>query len=78
MKSGGSAESQIDFLDAISKNAATETPLPTFGHRRNIRDRNQRKPPPIANQFALGYTYQDVIGADQDGGCNPFSTESDD
>ena len=29
-------------------------------------DRHSRKPA-IANEFALGYTYQDVLDADQDG-----------
>lgn len=29
-------------------------------------DRNRKKPP-IANEFALGYTYQDVLDADQEG-----------
>jgi dynein light intermediate chain 1, cytosolic len=29
-------------------------------------ERNRRKPP-IANEFALGYTYQDVLDADQEG-----------
>lgn len=35
--------------------------------RRRPPDRGRR--PPIANQFALGYTYQDVLDADQDGTC---------
>ena len=33
-------------------------------------ERNRRKPP-IANEFALGYTYQDVLDADQEGICRP-------
>lgn len=33
---------------------------------RGPQERNRRKPP-IANEFALGYTYQDVLDADQEG-----------
>ena len=28
--------------------------------------------PPIANSFALGYTYYDVLDADQEGSLSPF------
>ena len=52
---GGTPDSQREFLESIS----TET----TGSRR---DRQARKPP-IANQFALGYTYQDVLDADHEG-----------
>jgi len=34
---------------------------------RKIQDRQSSKQPPIANNFALGYTYQDVLDADHEG-----------
>ncbi|KAI1504864.1 dynein light intermediate chain-domain-containing protein [Biscogniauxia marginata] len=52
---GGSVDSQRDFLEALSSNDA----------RRNL-DRQKDKLPPIANSFALGYTYYDVLDADQE------------
>jgi hypothetical protein len=52
---GGSPESQREFLEALSAEDS----------RRN-QDR-QRKQPPIANSFALGYTYHDVLDADHEG-----------
>ncbi|KAI0597222.1 dynein light intermediate chain-domain-containing protein [Biscogniauxia sp. FL1348] len=52
---GGSVDSQRDFLEALSSNEA----------RRNL-DRQKDKLPPIANSFALGYTYYDVLDADQE------------
>ncbi|TGJ83647.1 hypothetical protein E0Z10_g5097 [Xylaria hypoxylon] len=51
---GGSVDSQREFLEALSSN----------GQRRII-DR-QSNLPPIANSFALGYTYYDVLDADQE------------
>ncbi|KAI3326883.1 dynein light intermediate chain-domain-containing protein [Xylariaceae sp. AK1471] len=51
---GGSVDSQREFLEALSNN----------GQRRNM-DR-QINLPPIANSFALGYTYYDVLDADQE------------
>ncbi|KAI0878006.1 dynein light intermediate chain-domain-containing protein [Hypoxylon argillaceum] len=51
---GGSVDSQREFLEALSSN----------GQRRTM-DR-QKNPPPIANSFALGYTYYDVLDADQE------------
>jgi hypothetical protein len=52
---GGTSESQREFLDGLSAEDS----------RRN-QDR-QRKQPPIANNFALGYTYHDVLDADHEG-----------
>lgn len=52
---GGSTESQREFLEALS----------TEDTRRQ--DRQSRKQPPIANNFALGYTYHDVLDADHEG-----------
>lgn len=51
---GGSTESQREFLEALS----------TEDTRRQ--DRQSRKQPPIANNFALGYTYHDVLDADHE------------
>ncbi|KAI1437802.1 dynein light intermediate chain-domain-containing protein [Xylaria sp. CBS 124048] len=50
---GGSVDSQREFLEALSNNG----------------QRNMDRPidlPPIANSFALGYTYYDVLDADQE------------
>ncbi|PSR87261.1 dynein light intermediate chain-domain-containing protein [Coniella lustricola] len=51
---GGSVESQRDFIESLSNNEL----------RRNF-DR-QTKAPPVANQFALGYTYYDLLDADHE------------
>ncbi|KAI1747258.1 dynein light intermediate chain-domain-containing protein [Xylaria castorea] len=51
---GGSVDSQREFLEALSSN----------GQRRNTDGQNGI--PPIANSFALGYTYYDVLDADQE------------
>lgn len=47
-------ESQREFIESLSNNDL----------RRNL-DRN--KIPPVANQFALGYTYYDLLDADHEG-----------
>ncbi|KAI0019977.1 dynein light intermediate chain-domain-containing protein [Xylariomycetidae sp. FL0641] len=52
---GGSVDSQRDFLDQLSNS----------DQRRHL-DRHRDKIPPIANSFALGYTYYDVLDADQE------------
>lgn len=52
---GGTVSSQRDFIEALSNNEM----------RRNI-DRYNSDNPPIANRFALGHTYYDVLDADQD------------
>ena len=52
---GGSPQSQKDLLEILASDS-----------RKNLADR-QKRPPPIANDFALGYTYQDVLDADQEG-----------
>lgn len=51
---GGTVESQRDFLEALSNQA-----------QRRTSDRGS-KLPPVANSFALGYTYYDVLDADQE------------
>ncbi|KAJ3530777.1 hypothetical protein NM208_g9174 [Fusarium decemcellulare] len=50
---GGTPEYQRDFLESLSSSES----------RRNV---DRQKVPPIANNFALGYTYYDVLDADQD------------
>jgi hypothetical protein len=53
---GGSTESQREFLEAMSTDDSRRT-----------QDRQGSKHPPIANNFALGYTYHDVLDADHEG-----------
>ncbi|KAL2369804.1 hypothetical protein RJ035_005453 [Blastomyces gilchristii] len=54
---GGTPDSQREFLETLSSD---ESDPRMHSERRNGRA------PPIANQFALGYTYQDVLDADQE------------
>jgi dynein light intermediate chain 1, cytosolic len=56
---GGTPDSQRDFLESL---ASSES-------RRNF---DRHKIPPVANNFALGYTYYDVLDADQDGALRVF------
>ena len=51
---GGAPSMQREFLETL----ASDSP-------RRTQDR-QRKAPPIANSYALGYTYQDVLDADHE------------
>ncbi|KAL2150129.1 hypothetical protein VTH82DRAFT_7805 [Thermothelomyces myriococcoides] len=51
---GGSVDSQRELFEALSSND------------RRIHDRNASRAPPVANNFALGYTYYDVLDADQE------------
>ncbi|KAL9593392.1 MAG: hypothetical protein Q9219_007573 [cf. Caloplaca sp. 3 TL-2023] len=51
---GGDSELQREFLETLETESSRRTP-----------DR-RRKKPPIANDIALGYTYQDVLDADHD------------
>lgn len=54
---GGSVDSQREFLESLA-----------LDPRRNGLDRQQGiKLPPVANNLALGYTYYDVLDADQEG-----------
>ncbi|UNI13763.1 hypothetical protein JDV02_000475 [Purpureocillium takamizusanense] len=50
---GGTPESQREFLESL---ASSETG----------RHSDRQQSPPVANNFALGYTYYDVLDADQD------------
>lgn len=52
---GGTVDSQREFFESLSNNEL----------RRSF-DRNGYKLPPVANSFALGYTYYDVLDADQE------------
>ncbi|EER27873.1 hypothetical protein CPC735_032090 [Coccidioides posadasii C735 delta SOWgp] len=54
---GGTPESQREFLDTLSSDPS-DPRLPS--------EKKKGKAPPIANQFALGYTYRDVLDADQE------------
>ncbi|KAF2745485.1 dynein [Sporormia fimetaria CBS 119925] len=47
---GGTQETQKNFLESLSTDSPNSKRLP-----------ERAKKPPIANQFALGYTYQDVV-----------------
>jgi dynein light intermediate chain 1 len=53
---GGTTDSQKEFLEALSVDDLRKT-----------QDRQRSKQPPIANNFALGYTYHDVLDADHEG-----------
>lgn len=52
---GGTVDSQREFFESLSANEV----------RRNF-DRQTSRLPPVANSFALGYTYYDVLDADQE------------
>ncbi|CZR63838.1 related to dynein light intermediate chain 2 [Phialocephala subalpina] len=52
---GGTPESQREFLESLSTDES-----------RRAGDRQNSKQPPIANNFALGYTYHDVLDADHE------------
>lgn len=56
---GGTPESQRDFLETLSADTSADPSL--------VNEKRKSKTPPIANQFALGYTYRDVLDADQEG-----------
>ncbi|OLN96614.1 Cytoplasmic dynein 1 light intermediate chain 2 [Colletotrichum chlorophyti] len=52
---GGSPESQGEYIESLSHSS----------EKRSL-DRQSSKTPPVANNFALGYTYYDVLDADQE------------
>ncbi len=52
---GGTVDSQREFVETLSNS-----------HLRRALDRNASRMPPVANSFALGYTYYDVLDADQE------------
>ncbi|KFY26079.1 hypothetical protein V493_04288 [Pseudogymnoascus sp. VKM F-4281 (FW-2241)] len=53
---GGSSDSQKEFLEALSSESSTKRSQGRHGNRK----------PPVANDFALGYTYHDVLDADHE------------
>ena len=55
---GGSPDTQKELLETLAADAPNRP-----------QDRHKRKPA-IANEFALGYTYQDVLDSDQEGKIN--------
>ncbi|KAJ5575954.1 hypothetical protein N7535_002880 [Penicillium sp. DV-2018c] len=57
---GGTPESQREFLDTFSADTSADPSLA------NDKRKGKGKTPPIANQFALGYTYRDVLDADKE------------
>lgn len=54
---GGSPDSQKEFLEALSVDSAAKRGL----------DRHGSRQAPVANNFALGYTYYDVTDTDHEG-----------
>ena len=52
---GGTPETQKEFLEILASDAP-----------KRPQDRHRKKPV-VANDFALGYTYQDVLDADHEG-----------
>ena len=54
-KLGGNPETQREFLSILNPDSPKRT-----------QDKHKKKPI-IANDFALGYTYQDVLDADHEG-----------
>ncbi|KAI9726952.1 MAG: hypothetical protein M1828_000300 [Chrysothrix sp. TS-e1954] len=56
---GGTPDSQRDFLEGLSHSDNPQQRSRNLG-------RSRTKPPPIANRFALGYTYHDIVDADHD------------
>lgn len=56
---GGTPDSQREFLETLSSSDPSNPQLPN--------DKRKGRIPTVANEFALGYTYQDVLDADHDG-----------
>ena len=52
---GGTPDMQKEFLETLTSDTS-----------KRPQDRQKRKPL-VANEFALGYTYQDVLDTDQEG-----------
>lgn len=55
IRTGGTPDTEKEFLASLLSNP-----------RRQM-DRYTKRTPPVANQFALGYTYQDVLDAEHEG-----------
>ncbi|KAI9804395.1 MAG: hypothetical protein M1825_001294 [Sarcosagium campestre] len=54
---GGSPDNQRDFVESLATDPSSV---------RRPADRSTGRIPPLANQYALGYTYRDVLDADQE------------
>jgi hypothetical protein len=54
---GGSSDCQKGFLETLSSDNSAK----------RIQSRHGSKQPPVAHDFALGYTYHDVLDADHEG-----------
>jgi hypothetical protein len=63
---GGTPETQREFLESVSTENANSRRPPDRGRK-----------PPIANQFALGYTYQDVLDTDHEGVSTGYAYSGD-
>lgn len=53
---GGSSDTQKEFLESLSSDPSSK----------RTQGRKWTKKPPVANDFALGYTYHDVLDADHE------------
>ena len=62
-ETGGSPETQKEFLETLASDSKSKRSQDRY-----------RKKPPTANDFALGYTYQDVLDADHEGIPTPKSS----
>ena len=59
MCTGGTPDSQTEFVELLCSD-----------HKKPV-DQSPTKKLPLANRFALGYTYEDVLDADQEGTFTP-------
>ena len=57
---GGTQESQREFIDSLAQEQQSQTRL-------RQQDRTKARKAPVANRFALGYTYQNVWDVDHEG-----------
>lgn len=55
---GGTSETQKDFLDSLQQDTPSRLKPP---------DRSKARKTPVANSFALGYTYHHIYDSDHDG-----------
>ncbi|KAJ5176686.1 uncharacterized protein N7482_002563 [Penicillium canariense] len=55
---GGTPETQREFLETLCADTSADSSL--------VNEKRKGKTPPIANHFALGYTYRDVLDTDQE------------
>ncbi len=56
---GGTSDSQKEFVDSLSHDVS--------GSRGRPEERRSDTQPPLANKYAVGYTYHDVLDADHEG-----------